>query len=459
MRMSLLSQERNMYRKYDLSDKEIEGLANLALQEQGSIDGACAELSLMANLFEQQSRYNTLYEYVRNGGWFSRAAHWMDNGNAGETYRQYARYVLKNGLRTVPSAVNEHDCFSDIKSISTGAVRDRSDYVRDKTVIKNRYGSTYTFYCFPTSGSDPFGYTRKGEKVSGSLQNIIDKEWELAQIPYTETGTNHQIFSSVVNNAGLEGCQNEPWCATYQFALEVMEFGVEAALEHWHMTGSTYCGYSCFETFDTFQRAGKTGTTPRIGALVIFKHSHMGRVLSIDSDGKTFDCGEGNTSNLQYDRNGDSCAVKTYSWSDSRIKGFCYIDYVTEEKFEGIRALVAAGQKHTINFTGVKIEVDGLRGAETYRNMARCLQRAANLDWQAGLEEDGIIGPKTRAAFQGHYIKFGEEQKMVTAVEIIAYCLGRDPKGVEYPGIYGSGLAAALGTQYLSGEAILALLD
>lgn len=321
-----------MYRKYDLSDDEIKGLANLALQEQGSIDGACAELSLMANLYEKQSRYSTLYEYVRNGGWFSRAAHWMDNGNAGETYRQYARYVLKAGLRTVPAAVNEHDCFSDIKSISTGSVRDRSDYVRDKTVIKNRYGSTYTFYCFPTSGSDPFGYTRKGEKVSGSLQNIIDKEWELAQIPYTETGTNHQIFSSVVNNAGLEGCQNEPWCATYQFALEVMEFGVEAALEHWHMTGSTYCGYSCFETFDTFQRAGKTGTTPRIGALVIFKHSHMGRVLSIDSDGKTFDCGEGNTSNLQYDRNGDSCAVKTYSWSDSRIKGFCYIDYTDSER-------------------------------------------------------------------------------------------------------------------------------
>ena len=51
MRMSLLSQERNMYRKYDLSDKEIEGLANLALQEQGSIDGACAELSLMSARF------------------------------------------------------------------------------------------------------------------------------------------------------------------------------------------------------------------------------------------------------------------------------------------------------------------------------------------------------------------------------------------------------------------------
>ena len=48
---------------------------------------------------------------------------------------------------------------------------------------------------------------------------------------------------------------------------------------------------------------------------------------------------------------------------------------------------------------------------------------------------------------------------MITAVEIICYCLGRDPQGVEYPGKFGSGLAAALGTQYLSGEDILALVD
>ena len=131
----------------------------------------------------------------------------------------------------------------------------------------------------------------------------------------------------------------------------------------------------------------------------------------------------------------------------------------TKTEYTGTRALVAAGQQHSINFTGVTIDTDGVRGPETTRNMVRCLQRAANFDWQAGLVEDGIIGPKTVAAFRGHFIKLGEEQVMVTAVEIICYCLGRDPKGVEYPGVFGSGLAAALGTQYLSGEDILALVD
>lgn len=321
-----------MFRKYDLTAGEIKGLANLALQEQGSIDGACAELSLMANRFERQSKYPTLYEYVRKSDWFSRAAYWMDNGGAGSIYQLYTRYVLCEGLRTLPAHIDEHDCFSDIRSISTGGVRERYAYQRDQTVIRNDYGSRYTFYCFPDSGSDPFGYTRKGEIMRGKLQNIIDKEWELAQIPYTETGDNHQVFSSIVANAGLAGCQNQPWCGTYQFALEVMEFGADEALKHWHMTRETYCGYSCFETFEVFRKAEKTGTKPRIGALVVFNHSHIGRVLAIDSNKKTFDCGEGNTSNVQYDRNGDSCAVKTYSWSDSRIKGFCYIDY--DEKNE-----------------------------------------------------------------------------------------------------------------------------
>ena len=320
------------YRKYDLTEDEIRGLANLALQEQGSIDGACAELSLMANLYEQQTKYPTLYEYVRKSGWFYRAAFYMDEGNAGSVYRLYTKYVLCEGLRTLPKHINEHDCFSDIVSISTGGIVIRSDYKRNKTVIKNRYGSTYTFYCFPTANSDPFGYTKEGEKMSGTLQNLINREWQMAQIPYEETGENHQIFSSIVNNAGLEGCQNQPWCSTYQFAMDVMEFGVDKALKLWHMTPETYCGYSCFETFDTFERVGKTGSVPKLGALVIFKHSHVGRVLAINEKNRMFDAGEGNTSNAQYDRNGNSCAVKTYSFDDSRIKGFCYIDYEEQRK-------------------------------------------------------------------------------------------------------------------------------
>ena len=321
------------YKKYILTDAEIKALANLALQEQGSVDGLCAELSLMANRFEAQDKHKTLCDYVRYSDWFSRAAHWMDNGNATEVHCKYARYVLCNELRTLPTHINEHDCLSDIKTISTGDKRDRGAYKSGETVIVNRYGSRYTFYCFPDKASDPFGYTKRGKEMSGKLSNIIAREREYAKIPYTETGNNHQVFSSMVNNVGLAGCQDQPWCATYQFAMETMEFGVERALKNWNMTRKDYCGYSCFDTYEKFKAAGKTGYAPRLGALVVFKHSHIGRVLSVNKESRKFESGEGNTSNAEYERNGDSCAVKTYSWDDHKIKGFCYIDY--EEKREG----------------------------------------------------------------------------------------------------------------------------
>ena len=131
-----------------------------------------------------------------------------------------------------------------------------------------------------------------GGESMGSIYNIIEKERYYASIPYTEVGsTNHQKFSDIVNNAGLMGCQDQAWCATYQFALELEEFGKAQALKNWNMTSSNYCGYNVFSTEAKFP-SSKKGKTPKIGALVIFKQSHMGRVLSINSSAKTFECGE-----------------------------------------------------------------------------------------------------------------------------------------------------------------------
>lgn len=154
--------------KYDLSDDQLRGIANLCYQEQGSVDGAAAEASLASNLLQTHSYYssqygNDIYTFMRKGRWFSRAAHWMDNGSATPRVVEKIRDVLVNGNHTLPLFVDEHDCFSDITSATNyGAAinkKDRSAYIRDVTKIKNRYGSAYTFYCFPTPGSDPFGYT------------------------------------------------------------------------------------------------------------------------------------------------------------------------------------------------------------------------------------------------------------------------------------------------------------
>ena len=151
-----------------------------------------------------------------------------------------------------------------------------------------------------------------------------------------------------------------------------------------------------------------------------------------------------------------------WTWDKFRARVAAYLDGTAGAPAQELtpeQKIVAIGQRHTINFTGHTIDVDGVRGPETRKNMMRCLQEAANRDWGAGLKVDGIKGPKTEAAFEGHYIKYGETQFMVTAVEAIAYCLGRDPHGLEHPGTFGDGLAKALGTKYLSGEDILALVD
>jgi len=152
-----------------------------------------------------------------------------------------------------------------------------------------------------------------------------------AKTGYTEGKNNWNQFSDIVNRYGLKGYQNAAWCATYQFALELMAFGKAEALRHWNMTARDYCGMSVFDTEKRFISARKTSTTPQIGALVIFKRSHMGRVISLNKSKKTFECAEGNSS--------DKCVVKTYSWTDASIKSFCIIDYghdlLTPEKILG----------------------------------------------------------------------------------------------------------------------------
>lgn len=144
-----------------------------------------------------------------------------------------------------------------------------------------------------------------------------------AKTAYKETGSNHQQFSDIVNRYGLAGHQSEPWCGTYQFALELMAFGKDQALKNWHMTAANYCGYSVFETEKKFLAAHATSKEPHQNDLVIFAKSHMGRVLSVDSKAGTFECAEGNS--------GDRCVVKTYRSDDPGIKSFCHVDYVNDK--------------------------------------------------------------------------------------------------------------------------------
>lgn len=86
--------------------------------------------------------------------------------------------------------------------------------------------------------------------------------------------------------------------------------------------------------------------------------------------------------------------------------------------------IVQAGQIHANNFCGAGIKVDGVRGSETIKAGIKVLQTAINLDYKKKLKIDGIWGSNSKAALGNHYVKLGEKQYMVTAVQILLMLKG-----------------------------------
>lgn len=105
---------------------------------------------------------------------------------------------------------------------------------------------------------------------------------------------------------------------------------------------------------------------------------------------------------------------------------------------------VCKGQTSANHFASAQIPVTGQRDTATVKAGIKVLQTALNKDYGAGLIVDGIFGSNTDKALGKHYVTSGECQYMVTAAEILLLLHGYNPNGVEIPGIFGSGLLAAV---------------
>ena len=156
------------FKQYNLTEYELKSLARLCEQEQGSPKGAAAEASLMANryeLFPERSDSSSLYNYVRNTGWWANRKYYMDLANPSAEVLKAVRDVLINGNRTLPLYVDEHDYIGDVVSVITNGAnhgrKEMSKYISGKTKIKNNAGAEYTFYAFYGNDDDPFGYTKE----------------------------------------------------------------------------------------------------------------------------------------------------------------------------------------------------------------------------------------------------------------------------------------------------------
>ena len=144
--------------KYNYSDDDLAYLGYVAQEEQGSVEGAKLELSLMANLYEEnKSHFSSVTDYVQNSGWF---AYGSTSGYSypGDSYVAAAREVLNEGKRYLAPNVVEHDYLGDLIYCSTGDIDDKSSYIPGQTILENQWGARYVFVGFAPNGGDPFGY-------------------------------------------------------------------------------------------------------------------------------------------------------------------------------------------------------------------------------------------------------------------------------------------------------------
>ena len=161
---------------YKLTNTKYRRIANLAVQENG--ERAVKDyVSLMLNLFELYgSKYEDLYDYCLNSGWFYKPNKYMFEDQASSSAIAAVKEIIEDeNKRTLPRYIDEHDAISDIESCENNGVcfdpYNRSKYISGVTKIHNKMNSTYTFVKFfvPENIGDPMGYTKYAyDKFGGS---------------------------------------------------------------------------------------------------------------------------------------------------------------------------------------------------------------------------------------------------------------------------------------------------
>lgn len=145
--------------------------------------------------------------------------------------------------------------------------------------------------------------------------------------------------------------------------------------------------------------------------------------------------------------NGDILVTKTKGHTAIIVEGNTRSSHQNLEKdnnnkitYNKSNPIIKIGQNHANNFAQCGLEEDGIYGNLTKQASIKVLQRAMNLDYNVRLEEDSVFGTLSNKALGKHYVKRGEVQYMVTALEILLMLKGYDPKGIELPGKFGTEL-------------------
>ena len=361
-----------MAKAYKLNDQELLACARLCQQEQGTATGAAAEMSLALNLYERNtSRYSSVYDYMRNSGWFANAAYYMDYGKCTGAVLNAVSDVLA-GNRTLPEYVDEHDCVSDIISISTGNKHNRADYIPDKTVIKNSYGSVYTFYSFPDDGSDPFGYTSKPmdrlSPVGSAVQWMVDL-----------TEDDSHGYS-----------QENRWGPDYDCSSAVIKAYQQAGIPV-RDKGATYTG----NMKKVFLKTGFEDVTAEVN---LYNGAGLlpGDVLLNEVHHTAMYIGNGMEAEASISENG-TVTGKAGDQTGKEILTRPYRNY----PWDCVLRYRSTREKATVKTKQAKVTVPYVQQGNTGA-MVTIIQTALNLVGNYGLNVDGEFGPATDRAVRGY---------------------------------------------------------
>lgn len=288
--------------------------------------------------------------------------------------------------------------------------------------------------------------------MANNVNDVLNafKSWNGAR----EGGATHKNILAIYNNhhplaRNYRVTTKDSWCATSVSAAFIQAGAVDA------LKGGTEC--SCGRMVELAKRNGlwdgNWKRVPAVGDIVMYdwnkKHGwpeHVGIVTAVN--GSSFTVIEGNKN--------DMVGYRTVSVGSASIAGFIRPAYRAAQpqpkpkpqpkpspKTSG-NENVRKAQHFANMFVNAGLEEDGKLGQKTKKAMIKVLQKCLNLDYRKNLAIDGIALKHTYDALGNHYVKRGEKQYLVTFVECALSALGYDVLGIETPGIFGAGLEYAV---------------
>lgn len=91
---------------------------------------------------------------------------------------------------------------------------------------------------------------------------------------------------------------------------------------------------------------------------------------------------------------------------------------------------------------GYNLAVDNIAGSDTWKHLRMALQHELNVQFNAGLVEDGLLGSASQRALSRVIVRYGAKGNITWLIQAMLYCRGYNTNGID--GVYGDGTKNAV---------------